>query len=1092
MPIFWFISGIISCDIQESNGFLKYVCDDGNLNHILYKCHNSEEFYRHFLRNSQPYFEGDPCSNDPYFYQACNKQLSPRVTNDELLCKNYLCNPSPGTTSPRFSGKLFTGIDLARLGSLKCRPNFSCTNTDLEKEGCNSRTVVMLSGKTASAEVICNRVCDDDDPDSCEDEAVCNGYRYGMYCTGTDSSGRLTYVPPIRICDGVSDCRGHEDEADCVTDKTETSCRHVSTGHLVPVHNYTRCTYLARSDFIGGRGRSNGVGDQGPQSDSRQDSSGYCGLRDLVKQQSNCSDSTRVGLSCKIDGYMSNISRFLICSRGRVRACDDGIDRECFEAKSCRIHKHLMCDKKPQCSNGFDESHRNCTAMTTATCRRRFENQIELAIPISWLKDGVWDCENGIDETADWPTCGQAQSGTLRYQSSDETKCENVFLCRFGSLGYVELAHLCDGIDTCGNENGVCSISSLTDNLPTTVFTTDSGRSKHLSFCLKGLETLQQLKADCVTENFRFPDEDVFGVDTKTSVMLPDEEQVCDNMFGELYLYTSCTGRCHAAQCPLRNIPRYEMCPDQFPKRVGTIANNKYLVFLTKPYEGVYSNSYFVCNNRLKCIDYSQVCNLVDDCGDRSDERNCTNHFKCLSSEKLIPKTQVCDGNIECSDLSDECNEQCSRQILRGNFLKGLSWLIGFLAILANLVIITKSLQTLKRCRTSVALVNRLLILAIAIGDLFIGCYLLVVAIYDRITLGSYCPQQISWISSLHCSAIGIFSTIGSQISLFSMTGLSIVRMHGIWQSMRIPKEVTSGAILRISLALLLFLSVSVSIAIIPIFASFEDFFVNGIKFADELKIFKGPSGKETIFAVIEAYYGRAKDTTLKWKRLIQMVADMFSRDLDYQDHTQSVKKVGFYGNDGVCLFKYFVNDDDPQRIFVWSILALNFFCFVLISISYLVIGIKSQKSSKSLRTSQNNKHLDQRNKRMNQRIAFIITTDFLCWVPFIVICVLHSTLMIDATQWYGMFSMVILPINSVINPLLYDEVVTKAIRTPILALSRTISRSSLFQSARGRIHPAQNLTCAVELEERAEGQDSGNVNVLETSRLQSEIEKRS
>ena len=938
----------------------------------------------------------------------------------------------------------------------------------------------MLSGKTASAEAICNRVCDDDDPASCEDEAVCNGYRYGMYCTDTSPSGKLTYVPPIRICDGVSDCGGHEDEADChVTDKTETSCHHASTGLLVPVHNYTRCTYLTRSNFIGGRGRRGGRGGRGPQSDSRQDSKAYCGLKDLLKYQTNCSDSTRVGLSCKVDGYMSNISKFLICSRGKVGACDDGIDRECFGAKSCRIHKHLMCDQKQQCSNGFDENHPNCSAMTATTCRRRFGNQSQLAIPISWLKDGVWDCENGIDETADWPTCGQ--SGTLRYQSSDETNCENVFLCRFGSPGYVELANLCDGIDTCGNENGVCSVSSLTNNIPTDVFTANSGRSKHLSFCLKGLETLQQLKAPCVTENFRFPDEDVFGVDTKTSVMLPDEQQVCDNMFGELYLYTSCTGRCRAALCPLKNIPRYEMCPDQFPKRVGTIANNKYLVFLTKPYEGVYSNSYFVCKNRLRCIDYSKVCDLVDDCGDGSDELNCTNHFKCHTSEKLIPKTKMCDGNIECSDLSDECNDQCSRQILKGNFLKGLSWLIGFLAILANLVIITKSLRTLKRCRTSVALVNRLLILMIAVGDLFIGCYLLIVAIYDRITLGSYCPNQISWITSFQCSAIGIFSTVGSQISLFSMTGLSIVRMQGIWQSMRIPREVTSRAILRIFLTLLLFLSISIAIAVIPITENFEDFFVNGIKFADELKIFKGPSSKATMFAVIEAYYGRARDTTFKtkWRRLIQMVADMFSRDLDYKDLTKRVEKVGFYGNDGVCLFKYFVNDDDPQRIFVWSVLALNFFCFILISISYLFIGIKSQKSSKSLRTSQNNKHLDQRNKRMNQRIAIIITTDFICWVPFIVICILHSTQMIDATQWYGMFSMVILPINSVINPLLYDDVVTKAFRIPIVALSRTISRSSLFQSARGRIHSAQNLAGAVELAER---QDSENVRDLETS----------
>ena len=60
----------------------------------------------------------------------------------------------------------------------------------------------------------------------------------------------------------------------------------------------------------------------------------------------------------------------------------------------------------------------------------------------------------------------------------------------------------------------------------------------------------------------------------------------------------------------------------------------------------IYNNKYFVCDNKSQCIDYSQVCDLVYNCEDRSDESSCTNHFKCDSSDRLIPRPNKCDGHF--------------------------------------------------------------------------------------------------------------------------------------------------------------------------------------------------------------------------------------------------------------------------------------------------------------------------------------------------------------------------------------------------------------------------------------------------------------
>ena len=86
-------------------------------------------------------------------------------------------------------------------------------------------------------------------------------------------------------------------------------------------------------------------------------------------------------------------------------------------------------------------------------------------------------------------------------------------------------------------------------------------------------------------------------------------------------------------------------------------------------------------------------------------------------------------------------------------------------------------------------------------------------------------------------------------------------------------------------------------------------------------------------------------------------------------------------------------------------------------------------------------------------------------------ICILHSVEVIDATQWYSLFSMVILPINSVINPLLYDDVVTNIIKAPARALSTCICNSTIFQRFRHRVSPSP----AEDIELQQRDTDVGN-----------------
>ena len=881
----------------------------------------------------------------------------------------------------------------------------------------------------------------------------------------------MTYVPPDNICDFNYHCNDGADEKNCtVIEETQPSCEMFDQWTMEtvvkPLHNFTRC-YTAAVQYEGtlekGVWRS------------------YCNPPNLY-DMTNCTDPDRVGMTCRVNGYTTTVSRSMICYtkiKDKIKICDENgnddfenIVNQCYEpSKGCFLHKHFMCDGKPDCSYEIDENDPICSKMTRENCIRRVGQSQELPIPLNWLEDGTEDCVDGKDEMRVWPSCGIGRS--LRFVPSNSS-CENVYVCPRDKPWYVKLDNLCDGLETCGNENKVCSVSYISCKTYSTALTSNKGLSKHLSFCIKGLKDTENFMMKCTTFNsFIFPDHDYFGVENRTSITLPRDLQNCDHMFGEMYVYTSCTNRCFNSSCPLRNIPRYEVCPGQFPDRIGTIVNNEYLAFFTKSFGNIYTNRYFVCDNKMTCIDYSKVCDLVDDCGDGSDEEFCTNHFKCTTSGRYIPKTSVCDRKYDCMDLSDECNSQCSKSILDDVELKLLSWIIGSLAVATNLIIVIKNVLTIKKSRTTVALINKSLIMMISFGDLLVGSYLFVISVYDGIIFqDSYCSNQISWITSSSCSVIGVLSTLGSQVSLFAMCVLSVTRIIGICNSMKIPGEVTWIKSGLVTSGMVILILLSFSIAAVPIIQRFEDFFVNGVKYADELRIFMGTPNKQKVKAIIRAYNGRMRDTTLSWNRINKMVKEMYSHDFDYPDHTTKISKLDFYGNDGVCLFKYFVKDQDPQRLFVWSILTVNFVCFILISVSYVVIGFISHKSSKGLTQSGGNQQVSQRNRKMNRKISIIILTDFLCWIPFIVICVLHSANVLDATPWYSLFSIIILPINSVINPLIYDDTISNLIIRPVEKISTSISSSRVYQSFKLSLSSAGNSRVdSIELESNIRNQ---------------------
>ena len=529
----------------------------------------------------------------------------------------------------------------------------------------------------------------------------------------------------------------------------------------------------------------------------------------------------------------------------------------------------------------------------------------------------------------------------------------------------------------------------------------------------------------------------------------------CSQMFGEHYLFLSCMNLCieENAGCPLDGKNRrleYDSCPGQYLDRSYTLGGNSFLTFLDKADSGKYHQDFFRCNNS-RCVNYKQVCDLVDDCGDMSDELNCVNNMICentrnTNKSQFISMSQKCDGIYDCFDLSDECNEVCMKYILEGWALKAFCWIMGFLALFLNVFTVARGISSMKNCATAGAMNSKVLMSLIGSGDFMIGLYLVILSVYDSVVYRrDYCKNQAEWLTGTACMSLGVISTVGSQLSLFSMTVMSCIRIYGI-KSMRIPGPIDKKAVMRVTSLASAIIVASLAVAVIPLVPSLENYFVQGMYYDPAYKVFIGFPNKDKHIKVLTTYYEETKRggktyiqqganlhpiSDLSWENISALVDDMFTQDYGVK-LTRS--PVHFYGNDGVCLFKYFVRTDDARRSrnsegtgaemmsdpVVWTMLAINLFCFLIISVCYIAIIVKSRQSLKNAGQHDNPTRLKAA-AAVQSKVLIIIATDFLCWVPFIIISGLHSLEYINASTWYATFAMIVLPLNSVINPLIYD-----------------------------------------------------------------------
>uniref|UniRef100_A0A3B4DJH5 Follicle-stimulating hormone receptor n=1 Tax=Pygocentrus nattereri TaxID=42514 RepID=A0A3B4DJH5_PYGNA len=122
--------------------------------------------------------------------------------------------------------------------------------------------------------------------------------------------------------------------------------------------------------------------------------------------------------------------------------------------------------------------------------------------------------------------------------------------------------------------------------------------------------------------------------------------------------------------------------------------------------------------------------------------------------------------------------------IMGFTFLRVLIWFISILAIVGNFIVLLVLLSSCYKLT-----VPRFLMCHLAFADLCMGIYLLMIAAVDIQTRSHYYNHGIDWQTGPGCRAAGFFTVFASELSMYTLTAITLERWHTITHAMQLERQ---------------------------------------------------------------------------------------------------------------------------------------------------------------------------------------------------------------------------------------------------------------------------------------------------------------
>ena len=347
-------------------------------------------------------------------------------------------------------------------------------------------------------------------------------------------------------------------------------------------------------------------------------------------------------------------------------------------------------------------------------------------------------------------------------------------------------------------------------------------------------------------------------------------------------------------------------------------------------------------------------------------------------AELIAGQHEVCEcyvsKDIQCTAVEDRSSFLTCDRLLSDKVLVVVMWLIGLNAIAGNIFVLCQ-----RKFKSGENKVQNFLLGNLAMSDLLMGVYMLLVASAD-IYFGGHFPMRAeAWRSGITCRIAGTISILSSEASVFFITLISLDRFICIKYPFSRRKLGKTSSTLIASLVWI----ISLALAIVP----------------------------STLAGKIDKFYDNSHVCIGLPLAKLQI----------YETH-QPEEWVSICSSDDFCYYEKpveskFVGEINGMIFASVMFLGVNFICYIFILACYIEIVRAVFKSSQRAGLNQAMKE----QIRLTRKVAAIVLTDFFCWFPIIILGILVQvgvlTLSASVFAWCVSF---VLPINSAINPYLY------------------------------------------------------------------------
>ena len=442
-----------------------------------------------------------------------------------------------------------------------------------------------------------------------------------------------------------------------------------------------------------------------------------------------------------------------------------------------------------------------------------------------------------------------------------------------------------------------------------------------------------------------------------------------------------------------------------------------------------------------------RICDGVFDCSTLVDEQNCSNRFYCSDGSRSVDKSQVCDTSPDCPDVSDECQGCQAEGLSTDKDFIGNVYLRWFTILQCILILGLNCVASIgyakSKKKTKIGQIDRLLCTSLAAFDLLMGVYLLfvVIKIIYYNFYGPYCVHDLEWRSSLGCASAGIIFSIATHGSLLTAMVMSVTRCYTCVR----PFAEHSYKLTVIVLALLQTTSIILSIIPVLPFNLIQDLSAKTVFFKDNKIISR--ANDSLLKAILTGYKGADfKVESLRRSEVITALGNMTSDSSMFEVSHY----LGFYSSSPLCI------NIQHSNILVVKIFYISVIAVIIgaVSLSYIIIAITTKKTEVPVQDPAKSVENKERMQFLSFKVTIIIIAQIFCWVPILITSVLSLFDITISSFFYEIAAIIILPLNSVLDPILYTTLLktvftfVKSRITPLI----NIALVSIFREEPGQV----------------------------------------